>query len=186
MQTRYHDLGPTLETERLILRPIDMEADFRGFCEAFGDADTMRYLGGAVKDRAKTWRTMATFLGHHLTRGYSFMSVIEKATGSWVGDVGPWYPEGWPGREVGWTIHPNHRRKGFAAEAGAACITYVRDALGWDSVIHVIEDGNVGSERVAEALGSKRLRTISDIPGFGSGVFNIYGQDLTETSDHAP
>ncbi|MEM7728307.1 MAG: GNAT family N-acetyltransferase [Pseudomonadota bacterium] len=171
-------LGPTLETDRLLLRPIDMEADFQGFCDTFSDADTMRFLGGKTKSPAETWRTMATFLGHHLARGYSFLSVIEKATGDWVGEVGPWYPEGWPDREVGWTLHPAHRGKGYAREAGRAAIDYVRDDLGWPSVIHIIEDGNVGSERVAEALGSTRLRTLDRIPGIGEGVFNIYGQDF--------
>lgn len=171
-------LEPTLETERLILRPIDMEADLQGFCETFADADMMRYLGGQTKDVGQTWRSMATFLGHHLTRGYSFLSAIEKQTGDWVGEVGPWYPEGWPGREVGWTLHPRHRRKGYAREAGRACLDYVRDELGWTSVIHVIVQGNVGSERVAESLGSTRLRTLTHIPGIGEGVFNIYGQDF--------
>lgn len=178
MQKTGHRLGPTLETERLILRPIDIEVDLQGFCETYADAETMRFLGGQTKDVAQTWRTLATFLGHHLTRGYSFMSVIEKSSGAWVGDVGPWFPEGWPGREVGWTLHPDHRGKGFAREAGRACIDYVRDDLGWDSVIHVIEEGNVGSEKVAEALGSQRLHTVHHIPGIGDGVFNIYGQEL--------
>jgi RimJ/RimL family protein N-acetyltransferase len=171
-------LGPTLETERLILRPIDMEADFQGFSETFADAQTMRYLGGNTKTPAQTWRSMATFLGHHLVRGYSFMSVIEKSSGAWVGEVGPWFPEGWPDREVGWTLHPDHRGKGYAREAGRAALDYVRDVLGWSSVIHVIEEGNAGSERVAEALGSTRLRTITEIPGYAEGVFNIYGQDF--------
>ena len=178
MQTNDHSLGPTLETDRLILRPIDMEADLQGFSETFGDADTMRFLGGKTMDRAQTWRKMATFLGHHLTRGYSFMSVVEKDSGQWVGEVGPWYPEGWPGREIGWTLHPAHRGKGYASEAARACLDYVRHTLGWDSVIHVIEEGNFASEKVAEALGSKRLRTIDYLGGIGPGVFNIYGQDF--------
>ncbi|MGB3457298.1 MAG: GNAT family N-acetyltransferase [Litorimonas sp.] len=171
-------LGPTLETDRLILRPIDMDADFQGFAETFGDPDTMRYLGGQAKTPAQTWRSMATFLGHHLVRGYSFMSVIEKASGAWVGEVGPWYPEGWPGREVGWTLHPDHRGKGYAREAGRAAIDYARDGLGWASVIHIIEEGNTGSERVAEALGSTRQDTLTHISGIGDGVFNIYGQSF--------
>lgn len=170
------DLKPTLQTDRLILRPIDMEADFQGFFETFSDADTMRFLGGQTKDAGQTWRSLATFIGHHHVRGYSFLSVIEKATGAWVGDVGPWYPEGWPGPEVGWTLHPHHRGKGYAREAGHAAINYVRDVLAWPSVIHVIEEGNVGSERVAEALGSKRLYTLDHIVGIGEGTFNIYGQ----------
>ena len=169
-------LQPTLETDRLILRPIDMEADFQGFCEVHADEDTVRYIGGKTLSPEMTWRTMATILGHHHARGYSFLSVIEKATGAWVGRVGPWNPHGWPEPEVGWTIHPKHTRKGYAKEAGRACIDYVRDELGWPSVIHVIVDGNIGSERTAEALGSKRLRPMQGLPGVTDELCHIYGQ----------
>jgi len=171
--------GPTLETDRLILRPIDIEADIDAFCEAYADAPTMRYLTGAVMDRAQTWRSMAMMIGHQSVRGYSFLSVIEKSSGAWVGRVGPWYPEGWPAPEVGWTIHPHHTRKGFAKEVGRACLDYVRDTLGWPSVIHTIIEGNIGSERVAEALGSKRLYRIEGgIPGVSTEPCHVYGQDF--------
>jgi hypothetical protein len=30
-------------------------------------------------------------------QGFAMLSVIEKATGRWVGRAGPWQPEGWPG-----------------------------------------------------------------------------------------
>lgn len=171
-------LKPTLETDRLILRPIDIEADFDAYCETFSDAETMRFLGGKTKSRAETWRFLSMVIGHHHIRGFSFLSVIEKESGAWVGEVGPWFPEGWPEREVGWTIHPAHRRKGIAHEAGPACIDYVRDDLGWSSVIHVIEEGNIGSERVAESLGSIRLYTLDHIDGIGDGMYNIYGQSF--------
>lgn len=172
-------LQPTLETERLILRPMDIERDLDAVCEAYADVETMRYLGGKTMDRAQAWRSIAMMLGHHQVRGYSFLSVIEKETGQWVGRVGPWFPEGWPAPEVGWTIHPDHTRKGYAKEAGRACVDYVRDGLGWTSVIHVIADGNVGSEKTAEALGSKRLYRLEDgIPGVSSDPHHVYGQDF--------
>ena len=175
MTTR-SSLGPTLETDRLILRPIDMDADFKGFCEAYSDPETMRYIGGEVMSPQKTWRAMAMLLGHHYHHGYSFLSVIEKATGQWVGRVGPWNPVNWPAPEVGWTIHPAHTRKGYAKEAGRACIDYVRDELGWPSVAHVISVGNVGSERTAEALGSKRLKLLDGLSGLSDEPCHLYGQ----------
>lgn len=172
-------LAPTLETERLILRPANIDVDLDAFCEAYADAPTMRYLGGATMDRMQTWRSIAMMLGHHMVRGYSFLSVIEKSTGQWVGRVGPWFPEGWPAPEVGWTIHPVHTRKGYAKEAGRACLDYVRDDLGWTSVIHLIQDGNIGSERTAEALGSTRLYTLDDgMPGVTSEKCHVYGQNF--------
>lgn len=176
MSSSSSSLGPILETERLILRPIDMEADFQGYCDVMSDEDTVRYIGGKTFNPAQTWRSMAMILGHHHARGYSFMSVIEKATGAWVGRVGPWNPHGWPEPEVGWTIHPAHTRKGFAKEAGRACMDYVRDELGWPSAIHLIVDGNIASEKTAERLGSTRLRVMHGLPGVTDELCHIYGQ----------
>ncbi|HHL42875.1 MAG TPA: N-acetyltransferase [Hellea balneolensis] len=111
-------------------------------------------------------------------RGYSFYSVIEKESGDWVGRVGPWYPEGWMAPEVGWTIHPAYTRKGYAKEAGAACVEYVFNTLGWQKVIHVIADGNIGSVKTAEAIGSIYQRSVDGIPAVTDMLCHIYGQDV--------
>ena len=166
-----------IETERLILRPIDPERDFDGWARAMGDEDTVRYIGGQVLDRAQAWRSMAMVMGHWAIRGYGFFSLEEKATGAWVGRVGPWNPEGWPHPEVGWTISPDHLRKGYATEAGAASIRYAFETLGWKKVIHVILDGNVASVGVAEKLGSVYLRSQEGLAGITDERVHIYGQD---------
>lgn len=167
---------PILETERLILRRIDGENDFEAFCAAYSDIDVMRTLGGKTMNRAETWRAMAGLIGHHDIRGFSFMSVIEKSSGAWVGRVGPWAPEGWPEPEVGWMIAQPHWRKGYAKEAGAACVAYVRDVLGWPRVAHVIAKDNIASIKTAEALGSQRLYEIDELPPFGALECWVYGQ----------
>ncbi len=170
-------MKPIIETERLILRAIDMELDFDAFCETMSDADTVRYIGGNVMNRAETWRSMAMLVGHHAARGYGFMSVIDKASGDWVGRVGPWNPEGWPEPEVGWTIHPRHTRRGFAKEAGAACVDYVFNTLGWSRIIHVIDADNIGSIKTAEAIGSKKMYRIDHLAPFGDVNCWAYGQE---------
>jgi RimJ/RimL family protein N-acetyltransferase len=85
-------------------------------------------------------------------------SVLERDTGRWVGRVGPLHPEGWPGDEVGWGIVRDAWGRGYATEAAAAAVEWAFDALGWTEVIHCIDEGNTASERVAEHLGSRRLR----------------------------
>ncbi|MEO0472986.1 MAG: GNAT family N-acetyltransferase [Bacteroidota bacterium] len=62
-------LKPTLETDRLILRPMDPERDLDAVSEAYSDAETMRFLGGKTMDRAQTWRSIAMMVGHHAARG---------------------------------------------------------------------------------------------------------------------
>ena len=71
--------------------------------------------------------------------GVAMFSVIEKSSGKWVGRLGPWYPEGWPDREVGWGIAREHWGKGYASEGAAAAMDYAFDVLGWDEVIHCID-----------------------------------------------
>ena len=85
-------------------------------------------------------------------------TVIEKATGRWVGRVGPWQPEGWPGTEVGWSIAREAWGRGYAPEAAAASTDWAFDHLGWSEVIHTIDPDNANSKTVAAKLGSAYLR----------------------------
>lgn len=169
-----------LETQRLILRYIDIEADLDAWVDMMSDEDTVRFIGGQTMDHAASWRQMAMAMGHQQARGYSFWSTIEKSTGDFVGRVGVWFPVGWPEAEIGWTIHRNYTRQGFAKEAGGACIDYVFETLGWDRIIHVIAEENIASIKTAEALGSKRLYKIDKLAPFGDVQCWAYGQTRDE------
>ena len=144
--------APTLETERLILRAPAAE-DFEPWAAFAADAETMRHLGG-VQARSVAWRGLCQVTGAWTIRGFSMFSVIEKSSGRWVGRLGPWQPQDWPGTEVGWGIVRDVRGKGYATEGAAACMDYVFDVLGWTEAIHTIEPGNIGSQAVAKRLGS--------------------------------
>jgi len=165
-----------METERLILRKIDPERDFDAWAKSMADSDTVRYLGTKPMNRAEAWRSMAMAMGHWAIRGYGFFSLQHKQTGAWVGRVGPWYPEGWPEPEIGWTISPDHLRQGYATEAAIASIAYAFNTLGWPRIIHVILEGNEASVAVAKKLGSKLIRTQQGLPGVTVEKVMIYGQ----------
>ena len=169
-------MSAIIETDRLILREISMDTDFEAHCSLMSDEETVRFIGGKTMTPAENWRYMAMLTGHMKIRGYGFMSVVEKATGQWIGRVGPWFPEGWPEPEVGWTIHHDHWRKGYAKEAGAACVDYVFNTLGWDRIIHVIAEDNIASIKTAEAIGSKRMYEVGHLPPFGDVKCWAYGQ----------
>ncbi|WP_374467716.1 GNAT family N-acetyltransferase [Phenylobacterium sp.] len=147
---------PVLETDRLILRPPTAE-DVAPWTEFLADAEAQRFLGGA-QPPPLAWRQICTMTGAWTIRGYSMFSVIEKATGRWVGRLGPWRPEGWPGTEVGWGLVREAWGKGYATEGATAAIDWAFDTLGWEEVIHTIEPANVNSTNVAERLGSTILR----------------------------
>ncbi len=141
-----------IETARLTLRP-PIEADFDEWARFAGDATAMRFLGGA-KPRSDAWRGMATVAGSWLLHGFSMFSVIERATGRWIGRVGPWRPEGWPGTEIGWGLAREAWGRGFATEAAEAATDWAVDTLGWSDIVHVIDPANAASIAVAVRLGS--------------------------------
>jgi RimJ/RimL family protein N-acetyltransferase len=179
-------MSAILETQRLILRPIDAERDFDGWAALMSDERTVRFIGGQVMNRALAWRSMATVIGHWQLRGFGFFSVEDKATGEWLGRVGPWYPEGWPAPEVGWAIRREHWGRGYASEAGRASIEFAFRELGWKEVIHVILTGNERSIAVAERLGSRFLRTQDGLPGVTDEPVLIYGQDAPGRAPPSP
>ena len=166
-----------LETERLILRSIDPERDFESWARAMADEQTVRFIGGKVQDRALAWRNMASVIGHWSIRGYGSFSVESRATGEWLGRVGPWFPEGWPAPEVGWMITREHWGKGYATEAARASVDYAFETLGWQRVIHVILQGNEQSVGVAKKLGSRLIKSQQGLPGVTEQLIDIYGQD---------
>ena len=153
--------APTLQTDRLILRPISAE-DFDAWAVAVADETTMHFLGGP-QARSVAWRGFVGVAGSWAIQGFGMFSVIERATGRWVGRVGPHRPEGWPGEEVGWMIVREAWGQGYAGEAASACMDFAVDELGWSRIIHCIDAGNLASQGVARHLGSK-LAGIARMP----------------------
>ena len=165
--------SPTLETQRLILR-VPEPRDFEPWAAFVADPEVQRFFGG-VQDRAMAWRTMSGMAGGWLSRGFSMFSVIEKESGRWIGRVGPWQPEGWPGTEVGWGLTRETWGKGYATEAATAAIDWAFETQGWTEVIHTIEAANVNSQKVAERLGSTILRQAVLPPPLNLPV-DVWGQ----------
>ena len=146
---------PSIETPRLLLRQF-VKQDFASYAEICSDAEVMRYIGeGRPFSPGEAWRNMATMIGHWYLRGYGNWAVEERETGSLVGRIGFWNPEGWPGFELGWLLARNHWGKGFAAEGARAALDYAFVNLEQPHVISVIRPDNSRSIQVAERLGEK-------------------------------
>jgi RimJ/RimL family protein N-acetyltransferase len=170
--------GPTLETARLILRPIALE-DLDGFATLIGDPESARFLGG-VQPRPVAWRAMSAMAGSWALQGFSMFSVLERTTGRWVGRVGPWMPEGWPGPEVGWGLLREFWGRGYATEAATAAMDWAFDHLGWTRVIHSIAPDNKPSQEVARRLGSPLLGPGKLPPPHENSPIELWGQSREE------
>ncbi len=169
---------PLLETTRLLLRPPRRE-DFDAWAAFAADEEVMRFLGGQ-QPRSVAWRSFLTIAGAWSIQGFAMFSVLEKEGGRCVGRVGPWYPEGWPGTEVGWGIVRDRWGLGYAVEAAVAAMDWAFTTLGWDDVIHVIDAGNEASISVARKLGS-RNRGLGRLPvPYDKTPVDIWGQTRAE------
>lgn len=166
--------APQLETERLLLRPTQL-ADFERWAELHANEEASRHVGG-VQPRSVVWRGMMGMAGAWALTGVAMFSVIERSSGRWIGRVGPWHPEGWPGTEVGWALHPDAWGRGYALEAAIASMDYAFDVLGWDEVIHSIDPANQRSQRLAERLGSQRGESVNMPAPYQDTVCEIWRQ----------
>ena len=97
---------PVLHTERLVLRSYK-ESDLEPYYEMMADPDITRYLvPGIPMSPREAWRSIAGMAGHWVIRGHGQWAIEEKETGNFVGRCGIIEPEGWPGKELGWVLHP--------------------------------------------------------------------------------
>ena len=149
---------PVIHSERLTFRDW-RQSDFESFAAIYTDPEQSRFIGGAhfhaMKHGGRWPCSRATGCYAATAIGYS----KTKPRSAFVGWSGLWFPEGFPGQEVGWTLVPAFRGRGLAQEAGKRVRRYAYDTLGWPSAISVINVGNDASARVAEKLGAVVERT---------------------------
>lgn len=174
--------SPVIETDRLILRRPSLD-DLERWAEMMADETTCRFIGGTAPKNL-VWRFIMQTVGMWELTGISMFSVIEKRRNLWIGRVGPWRPHTWPGDEVGWGLHPDAQGKGYAFEAAVASMNYAFDTLGWPSVIHCINPGNVRSQALAKRLGS-RVQGSAKLPPPHDETVELWGQTREEWAARA-
>jgi RimJ/RimL family protein N-acetyltransferase len=155
---------PQLETERLLLRQW-RDSDLDAYAKLMADPTVMRFLGdGSTAGRNDAWRHMAMHAGAWALRGFSHWAVELRESGEFIGRLGPWFPEGWPGLEVGWVIAPRHQGRGYATEGARVALRVAQEHLD-AHVISLIRPGNEPSAAVARKLGATLDRTIDYMGG---------------------
>ena len=167
-----------LETERLILRLPEL-GDWPRYAELFLHPTAASHIGGPML-RADAWRKFLQMPGAWMVQGFAMFSVVEKSSGRWLGFAGPWYPDGWPGTEVGYAFHYDAWGKGYATEACAAAMDWAFEHLGWTDVIHSISPANAASQGVAMRLGSRNRGPGALPPPLDQHVIDIWGQTREE------
>ncbi|MFV0411440.1 MAG: GNAT family N-acetyltransferase [Paracoccus sp. (in: a-proteobacteria)] len=145
---------PEIETERLIMR-APKGSDWP-FWLAFASTNRARFVGGGSNIAPSLlWRAFGHVIGHWPMRGYGSFVFSLKGGDTPLGMSGPWFPEGWPEHEIGWTLWSSEAEgKGYAHEAASAARDFARRKLGWDNIVSYIDPENARSIALAKRLGA--------------------------------
>ncbi len=155
-----------LVTERLLLRRSVPE-DAETISAYRSDPEVHRYQGWRRTDVASVHAEIEEMAAREPgDPGWVQLSVIERASGRLVGDVGLCGVEGEPGVvKVGYTIAPAFQGRGYGTEALRALVAFAFDVLGAEVVRAYADAENLASHRVAEKVGLRlveRFRAVDD------------------------
>jgi len=168
---------PTIETERLILRPMEI-TDIDDMLYIFTDPLVIASFGIPPYDRQQMERWVQRNLNHQNEYGYGLFSVILKSNGSLIGDCGleQMDIEGVKVAELGYDFRSDYWHRGFATEAANAVCDYAFRVLHLPRLISLIRVENKASMHVAERLG---MALISEFTRFGN-MYWKYGIERRE------
>jgi RimJ/RimL family protein N-acetyltransferase len=152
-------LDPPIQTERLTLRAFT-PADVDGVLDCYRRPDIVRYLYGGVLDRDGVLKLLEKRAGQQriAVPGDAVVAAVqERATGRYVGEVDlHWISEQHGQAEIGFLIHPDQHRKGYAREGTSALIDLAISALRVHRIIGRADARNTASMAAMRSLGMRQ------------------------------
>jgi RimJ/RimL family protein N-acetyltransferase len=149
---------PTLETERLVLRPHHID-DFDAHYDLWRNEDVVRFISGVPSTREQSWSRMLRLAGMWHYMGFGFFAIEAKESGRLIGEAGfleakrDMQPSIEGTMEVGWALLPSAHGKGYATEALKAIIGWGEKQFPGRPMSCIISPDNSPSLKVAEKLG---------------------------------
>ena len=150
------------ETKRLILREM-VDEDFSALYEILSDPFTMQHYPAPFdEEKVRLW------IERNRTRysadGFGLWAVILKETGALIGDCGitmqninsQLLPE------IGYHIHKDHQRKGYASEGAAECMRFAFEECNLPAVYSYMKYTNAASYGVALKNGMRLVEEYAD------------------------
>ena len=147
------------ETDRLILRTIE-EGDAAEQYRLLNTPRVMARLGGP-KELHEIEAKHAKAMAMYAQERFSFLMMIEKASGEMIGHCGmkrvdhPLAPNQGD-HEIGWLVREDRWRMGLAEEAMRAVIQWAFTRIGAPHVVALTSEANIGSWKLMEKLGMVR------------------------------
>jgi len=150
--------GPTLRTERLVLRRWRFE-DLAPFAELNADPEVMAEMQKSLS-REESDAFAVRIEAEFDDCGFGLWAVDVPGRAPFIGYVGlhrvPFEAPFTPAVEVGWRLAPAHWGHGFVTEAARAAVRYGLDEVGLDEIVSFTTPDNVRSWKVMERLGMIR------------------------------
>lgn len=171
-----------LETERLILRELTYD-DFADLYDVLSDSDIMQHYPYAFdENRVRNW--IKRNIERYRNDGFGLWAVVLKENGKMIGDCGVTMQNinGKMLPEIGYHIHRNYQRKGYASEAAAECIKYAFEKLDFDRVYSYMKYTNIPSARTAEKNGMKFIMEYPDPDNSVTKVYSISKEEWEKRS----
>lgn len=142
---------PTLRTERLTLRAPCAE-DFEPYARFYASERSIWEDGPLPRDQA--WAEFAAAAAGWVLRGFGSLSLTERGSGRYLGEVGIYQPALYPEPELGWILVAEAEGRGLAEEAARAVRDWAYRECGLGPLVSYIDRGNVRSIRLAQRLGA--------------------------------
>lgn len=151
---------PTIQTERLILRPFT-EADVDNMYDILRGKDVLRYFppnpNPLTRERAQTM--IARILAHWDENNYGLWAVTLAETGRLLGRCGLQYIAETDEVEVDFILDRDFWGQGFATEAGNASLKYGFENLEVNEIIGLVHPENIASQRALQKIGMQYVET---------------------------
>jgi RimJ/RimL family protein N-acetyltransferase len=149
------DPGPTLRTERLILRPWRPE-DLEPFAALNADDRVTATLAGSA-DRATSDALARKWNGSFAEHGFGYWAVELPGNAPFIGALGLAVPgfaaHFMPAVEIGWRLAFDHWGKGYATEGARAALDFGFNQAGLEEIVAFTAKINKKSRAVMERLG---------------------------------
>lgn len=144
-----------IETERLLLRPFRPD-DGDHLYAMHAEPHVMRFYGATTRDDVETW--LEADRATQGAGGLARLVIEDRATGEFLGRSGLKLWEQFGEVEVAWMLRATALGKGYAIEAGKACLDWGFAQLDIPYVTAMILPDNTPSRSVAERLGMATIR----------------------------
>ncbi|RLL48352.1 N-acetyltransferase [Oceanobacillus piezotolerans] len=174
---------PTLKTDRLVLREISKD-DAAGIFACFSNENVTRFYGQETLGRIEEAEAFVDFFEKNYKdkRGIRWGITI-KGSQNIIGTIGfnAWSPKH-KRAEIGYEIHPDYWRKGYASEAVLKVIQYGFDELGLFRIGAVVFINNQASNKLLSKLGFQKEGVLRDYMHQNGEVYDTYVYSLLKNN----